>query len=134
MIDNITRPIAKQLREELQEAIQTVAKKHGLQITMGNCTVDTYGSYANFKMEVATKNDNGRAKTKQSEDYLKRCHFHNLKPEYLGQEFEWHGTKFRLDGLNTRSVQYPILGTRLRDNRKVKMPAHWVRMAFENKG
>jgi len=99
----------KAIREELNAALETVAKKHGLQIGLGGISF-TDGSFTT-KMTVVTKSKNGEASDDagagSGNEAVWAAKFKQYAKFYWGLNSEDLGRKVKVDG-----IEYTIAGAR----------------------
>jgi hypothetical protein len=118
----------KLLATEIEEAVQSVAKKHGIQIKRGRGVYG--GSNASLKLELAVVGKGGQAQTREAEDFKRYASVYGLKAENLGAEFtDFDGEVYTITGLKPRSRKYPILVERV-DGMGFKMPAERVKVGL----
>ena len=111
-IKAFNRANIKGLRNEIDEALDRVAKKYGITISAGNCTFS--GNEANFKLKLNTIGDNGTVITRESQMwdlYKSRTNCSHLS---IGDKITIQGNSYTLSGYNTRARKAPINFT---DNR-----------------
>ena len=105
-INQFNRPNIKGLRNEIDEALDRVAKKYGITISAGNCSFS--GNEANFKLKLNTKGTDGTVITQESMNwdiYKSRTNCSHLK---VGDTIMIQGTPYTLTGYNTRAKKAPI--------------------------
>lgn len=100
----------KGLREELQAALQEVAKRHDIQISVGaarftdtDCTI---------KVQMLAKGDGAAIQSKEEKDFIRYANMYGLQPEDLGKEFQRGLHVFRVSGLKIPNRRLPVLATR----------------------
>jgi len=119
----ITRSLLKKLREEVNQALKSVAEKHDIEIKCGNCS---YGdNEATYKLKVNVKNEDGKVMTKEYEDLLWMAKMENFD---INGIYDLYGKKVSLEGYKTRATKYPLIVLDLDNGQKYKAPKHW----FEN--
>jgi hypothetical protein len=105
-INQFNRPNIQGLRNEIDEALDRVAKKYGITISAGNCSFS--GNEANFKLKLNTKGTDGTVITQESmnwELYKSRTNCSHLK---VGDKITIQGGTYILTGYNTRARKAPI--------------------------
>ena len=105
-INQFNRPNIQGLRNEIDEALDRVAKKYGITISAGNCSFS--GNEANFKLKLNTKGTDGTVITQESmnwELYKSRTNCSHLK---VGDRITIQGGTYILTGYNTRARKAPI--------------------------
>lgn len=105
-INQFNRANIKGLRDEINEALSSVASKYGITITAGNCSFS--GNEANFKLKLNTIGEGGTVITRESQMwdlYKSRTNCSHLK---VGDTIMIQGTPYTLTGYNTRAKKAPI--------------------------
>ncbi len=120
----ITRSLLKKLREEVNQALESVAEKHDIEIHCGNCS---YGdNEATYKLKINTIDVlSGKVMTKEYEDLLWMA---DMKDFDINGIYNLYGKKVSLEGYKTRATKYPLIVLDLDNGQKYKAPKHW----FEN--
>lgn len=110
----ITKELLKAIRVDLNAALATVAAKHRLSITCGNCTFNA--NDATMKLAINTI-ESGEVITKEM-GYLRRnLGLIGLREEHLTQVFSLSGHRFTVSGYNARASAKPFLITRVDDGK-----------------
>ncbi len=104
-ITNIDRKTCGKLQDEVEAALQSLAKKHGVVIESGSGTY--YGSHMTMKLKINTVSKDGLVNTKEAEVYKKYQKRLDL-PE-LRTPFTSGSQKFEISGYAPRARKYPIL-------------------------
>ena len=105
-VQQFTRVNIKGLRNEIDEALDQVAKKYGITISAGNCTFS--GNEANFKLKLNTIGEGGTVITRESQMwdlYKSRTNCSHLN---VGDKIKIQGNSYTLSGYNTRAKKAPI--------------------------
>ena len=105
-IQTFNRPNIKGLRNEIDEALDRVAKKYGITISAGNCSFS--GNEANFKLKLNTKGTDGTVISNESrywDIYKSRTNCSHLN---VGDKITIQGGTYTLTGYNTRARKAPI--------------------------
>ena len=127
MIKQFDRKTCKMLSVEIEEALQSIAKKYGISIKRGN------GSYSEsrclIKVECATIGEDGFARTQAETDFPMFCTMFGLKPEHLGKEISIRGRVFTICGLKPNRTKLPILA-RAVGGKVYKFPERTVQRAL----
>lgn len=91
------------IRNDINAALESVGKKHGLTLHAGNCS---YGeNNCSFKLECQVEG----AATKEESAFTEMASFYGLKADDLGRVFSMGGDLYKICGLSARSRKYPIL-------------------------
>jgi len=105
-IKQFNRTNIKGLRNEIDEALDRVAKRYGITISAGNCTFS--GNEANFKLKLNTIGEGGTVITQESQNwdfYKSRTNCGHLN---IGDKITIQGSTYTLSGYNTRARKAPI--------------------------
>jgi hypothetical protein len=113
------RVVLRQLREELNAALQGVAKKYGIKVDVANARFRE--QFCNFKLELAITNGKGAPASREAEDFKSYAALYGLKPSQLGKTIRYRGNSYTITGLATRSHLFPLLATRS-DGAQFKLP------------
>ena len=115
----------KLLATEIEEAVQSVAKKHGIQIKRGRGVYG--GANATLKLEIATMGTGGQVQTREAEDFKLYAKLYGMEADDLGKEFtDFDGEVYKITGFKPRSRKYPVLVERC-DGKGFKMPVARVK-------
>ena len=113
-IESFNKPQIVQLRSEIDNALDQVAKKYGITISAGNCSFS--GNEANFKLKLNTIGDGGTVITRESKMwdlYKSRTNCSHLN---IGDTITIQGNSYTLSGYNTRARKAPVNFTDSRGN------------------
>lgn len=125
----LTHAGMKILRAEIDAALAQVAAKHDVQIKLG--TGRFSAANASFKMEVATKTEEGMTLSSEVTAFKAQARIFGLDPEDFGKTFHSGGKTYTISGLVPRRPKFPVLANCLEDGKRYKFPAENVR-AFLN--
>lgn len=95
------KPTLRQLRDDIDAALVTVGKKHGMSLTAGNASFNA--SNATFKLDCSMFNSDGEAETREMIDL--KAFF----PEMVGLEVSLGGIIGKVVGLSRRAKKYPFI-------------------------
>lgn len=124
----MTKAILTALGNEIEEALQDIAKKHNVQIRRGN---GTYGeTNATLKLEISDISEDGSVLDKEAETFLSMATIYGFKPDDLNRVFISNGDKYSITGMNPRRSKYPISAIRLRDGGKYKFTVVYTKLAL----
>ena len=126
-INQFNRANIKGLRDEINEALSSVASKYGITITAGNCSFS--GNEANFKLKLNTIGEGGTVITRESQMwdlYKSRTNCSHLK---VGDQIMIQGTPYTLTGYNTRARKAPI---QFKDSRGNNYKCSIMMLNYEN--
>ena len=113
-IESFNKPQIVQLRNEIDKALDRVAKQYGITISAGNCSFS--GNEANFKLKLNTIGEGGTVITRESQMwdlYKGRTQCSHLS---IGDKIKIQGNSYTLSGYNTRARKAPINFTDSRGN------------------
>jgi hypothetical protein len=114
------------LRAEIQEALKSVAAKHGISITTGNGTFT--GDNATLKLEIAVIAVDGTVVSKTVSAFQSLATLYGFKPEDLGRTFKSGSRTYTITGLDRNSYKYPLLASS--NGKTYKLPLDAVRKAL----
>jgi hypothetical protein len=126
-INQFNRANIKGLRDEINEALSSVASKYGITISAGNCSFS--GNEANFKLKLNTIGEGGTVITRESQMwdlYKSRTNCSHLK---VGDQIMIQGTPYTLTGYNTRARKAPI---QFKDSRGNNYKCSIMMLNYEN--
>jgi len=123
-MNSFTRTNLAVLRNDLNTAIATVAAKHGLIISLGNCRfTNTEAHFTKLSMITKTLpnsavvnpsagfgNGSDPYNTVESREYLHLAYMFNLPKNGLGCKFRAGTTTYTVIGLKASRRKYPVLG------------------------
>ena len=112
----LTKDLLRALRPEIEAAISTIGAKHGVELSLGNCSfTPTNGT---FKLAVnSIDKESGTAVTKELADLRRMLPMLGLTESHLNQVFKIGSKSFTLAGYRSASRTKPFLMTAL-DNGK----------------
>ena len=124
----ITRPFLKELREQINRKLKSVAEEHGIEIHCGNCSFGD--NEADFKLKINLKNEDGKVITPEYENLVKLA---NLKGFNVNGIYELNGTKISLEGYNYRAPKFPLQVLDLNSGKRLKVTHDWFERNVVNK-
>ena len=118
-MNTFNRQNLKQLRQEIDQALQALGKKHGIELTAGAATYAD--KYATFKLKVNTL---GNSEEAIQFDRFKILHgLDHLSP---GDTIQHRNTRYKILGMKPRSKKYPFLVENLGNGKTYKVPTHML--------
>ena len=100
--------IVKEIRNEITEALEKIAKKHNLDVEVGRITYGLELS-TNVKFSEVVSTIHGKNPvTKKSKAYELKAAVEGLPKRALFEEIEVNGDIHKITGYNTRAKAYPI--------------------------
>lgn len=120
----ITKAMLKEVREEMDKALEKVGNKYGVKFETGNASFDEYSFTFKVNGKATTTEDGESVEKKEWDKY---CGMYGLKPEHFGQTIEANfGQKYQILGLKPSSRKNPIMLKDLRTGKEGVGPAAWV--------
>lgn len=104
-MQEINRANIRQIRDEMEQALNLVLKKHGLSVNVGNAMFTP--SDVTFKVKVGLGSQDDVAQR----EWNKYCFLFGLSPDLFGKKFISRGTEFTITGIARKSRNYPVLAT-----------------------
>lgn len=110
-IESFTSAVANKLAEEIEQSLQGIAEKYGIQIKRGR---GTFGSgHFSMKLDIATVGEGGQAKTREYDDLVKMLPMLNLNmtESDLSGPFKNPSLAepFKIIGYRTRAPKKPFM-------------------------
>ena len=124
----ITRTFLKELREQINRKLKSVAEEHEIEINCGNCS---YGNNeATFKLKINIKNEDGKVMTAEYENLLDLA---DLRGFDINGIYDLNGRKVSLEGYNYRAKKYPLQVIDLNSGDRRKVSKQWFETNVANK-
>ena len=100
----ITSKVLRDLRPEIEDALQGVAEKYGITMKLGN---GHYGGLSgDYKLELTTTGEDGE--TAVSRDFALYAERFGLRPEWYGKTFQSNGYTYTIAAIHPRKRKMPI--------------------------
>lgn len=112
--------IAAKMRDELNAALESVAKKYDVSVHVGNCTFSDIEM--NYKLNVKT-NDKGAMEEKNRKEWNSYCELYGFQKDDLGKKFMMNGKEYTIEGFALNRSKFNLKGTSVRDGRKMLFPS-----------
>lgn len=115
-INMITKDLLRALREDINAALTTVGKKHGVNLAAANASFTS--DSATFKLQVAWVGKGKGGKVQSTEertiaqaekDWEQQAKLWGFNPKMLGKTIKSNGKTYTIKGLMPRRRAYPIL-------------------------
>jgi hypothetical protein len=107
-VKSFDRSNLKILRDDINEALNVVMKKHGLTHSIGRIGFDDLKF--STKLVVTVGNDvSGDKDVANRAEFERYCRLFDFKKSDFGRSFVSRGETFTICGLSTRAKKYPIL-------------------------
>ena len=126
-MENLSRAGLKVLREEINAALEDVAKKHNISIEAGSASFSP--NNGSFKLEIATLGKGGVAVTPEVEALKHYKGILGLKFGF-GDTFTSRGDSYKVTGLKPRSSKYPVIAENVVTGQSYKFPVETVNSKF----
>jgi len=124
----ITRTFLKELREQINRKLKSVAEEHEIEINCGNCS---YGNNeATFKLKINTKNEDGKVMTAEYENLVELAFMRGFDVNGI---YDLNGRKVSLEGYNYRARKYPLQVMDLENGDRRKVSKQWFETNVANK-
>lgn len=101
--------MCKELRIDMNAALEAVFKKHGLSGSVGNMSYSSVGKFITvqkIKLEAATTPKEKRNNSKAA--FVRNAAMYGLKASDWSRTFNVDGRAFRVDSLNPRRPKNPL--------------------------
>jgi hypothetical protein len=121
----INKDKAKDIRDEVKAALQSICEKHGVKFAGINVTYTETDVKLVCKVEDTTEIA-GVEWSPEEAAFLRKAHEFGLKPTDLGSEVEIQGNTWILSGLKPQNTKYPVLARRSWDGKLFKFAARDV--------
>lgn len=124
-MSGITRALAKQIGNELEEAMAAVAERHGMELQWKGVTYTTAGMVrprCELKASGAAMNE-----------FAVNAPIYGLKAEDFGKQFVAQGRTFEVTGISTRSPKRPILCREIATGKNFKFTAEGAKRGLVGK-
>jgi hypothetical protein len=109
----------RNLRDDLQSALLSVASKHGIKISVGSAKYQP--EQATFKIELVTVGVGG-VDNKAKAEFDRYCSSFGLRPEHFGGVIKFGRDSYKISGLKPRAPKRPILATSVTDGKTYILP------------
>jgi len=124
----ITRTFLKELREQINRKLKSVAEEHEIEINCGNCS---YGNNeATFKLKINIKNEDGKVMTAEYENLVELAFMRGFDVNGI---YDLNGRKVSLEGYNYRARKYPLQVMDLENGDRRKVSKQWFETNVANK-
>ena len=105
-VTEFNRNNIKALRVEMDQAMQSISKKYGIEIQTGNASYQ--GNEVTFKVKANTTSTDGTAITKEAKQFELEKGLHGLGHLSVGDTIYIQGSPYTLNGFNRRARKAPI--------------------------
>jgi hypothetical protein len=106
----------KALRVEMDQAMQSISKKYGIEIQTGNASFSS--NEVTFKVKANTVGTDGAAITKEAMQFEREKGLHGLGHLNIGDTIMIQGNPYTLNGFNRRATKAPIQFSNSKGNYK----------------
>jgi hypothetical protein len=119
---------AKLMRAYLEVALTGFEEHFGVAVKIGSIRYEA--TNARIPLDVSVVSDDGVILSKEAEDFKRYAYEYELKPEWLGMEFQSGGHTFTIEGLKTRAKKYKVIAKRS-DGASYKFSHRQVKLYME---
>jgi hypothetical protein len=123
------KPKIRDMRPVIEAALKSVEERFGVKVKVGNASFTPNNVV--FKVEFAELVD-GKAVTKEIEDFKRNAVFFGLQPDDMGKTFLFRNDAYTVCGLAPKSRKAPVLARRT-DGKVFKFPVAEVRLWLGHK-
>lgn len=123
-IAQFDRPILKDIRPTIEQALSVLEKEFGVKVALGRATFTH--DHVKFQFEMAIVGKDGEALTGPAADFKREANLFGLHPDDLGRHFVCRGEEFVVTGLKPNARKRPILA-RGRGNKEFVFPVSLVK-------
>jgi hypothetical protein len=122
-INSLDRTAVRRINDDIQSALDTVAKRYGVQIKVGNSRFSN--TNCTTKIDISTVNEGGTVMTKEATDFNRFAASFGITKK-LGDTFDFRYDTYEIAGLKPRSSKYPVLAKNLSNGKTFKFPANVI--------
>lgn len=122
-INSLDRTAVRRINDDIQSALDAVAKRYGVQIKVGNSRFSD--SNCTTKIDISTVNEGGTVMTKEATDFNRFATSFGITKK-LGDTFEFRYDTYEIVGLKPRSSKYPVLAKNVSNGKTFKFPANVI--------
>jgi hypothetical protein len=130
-VTEFNRNNIKALRVEMDQAMQSISKKYGIEIQTGNASFS--GNEVTFKVKANTVGSDGAAITKEAMQFEREKSLHGLNHLSIGDTIYIQGNPYILNGLNSRARKAPIQFSNNKGNYKCSIQMLKVENQLSNR-
>jgi len=124
-----TKDNLSMIRDAMTPALEKISNDLGVSITIGGGSYDNKAN-GHFKVNIATLGEGGEIETREWSDYKSCCHWHDCKPEWLGENFRTGNGEFKLIGMKTRGRKFPFIAKSTSDGKTYKFTTQSILLGF----
>jgi len=129
-ITEINHPECERIRDAVDAALKETGERLGMTFRAGNMSYDPDGLSVTIKLAGSVDGEDGEAVDPMVQEFKRHCDQFDLRPDHLGKEIKLEGTTFRIVGLKPRSPKFPIIGQRVSDGKRFKLPLKGVQIVL----
>jgi len=123
----INRAEIKMLAEEIEQAVQGIAERYGIEIKRGNSTYDADGNHATVKINVSVIGENGEAVSPDAGAFEQYSQYDGIPADALNKRFGM----YTFVGYKPRNRKYPYLVTIGGKQGTYKIPASKAKAIYD---
>lgn len=99
----LSKQMLKELRADINQALESVGKKHNVTMRAANASFDPQGGTAQFKLEIVELGEQGAVRDIPAELFLTYADVLGLKKEHLHKEITLSDRKYKVTGYNPKA-------------------------------
>ena len=122
-MQEFNRPNIKTLREEIDNALKSIAEKHGISLMLGNVRF----SDRSFTGKLEARITDTHGEPTMAVDFRTLADTYGLKPENLYRMVTIQGKTYKIVGLKPRNRKYPIIVEEITNGKRYKFSAFVIR-------
>lgn len=117
----ITVTLIRQVRDDIDNALTVIGKKHGLGFSLDNISYDDKSFRGKFSCLVLDE----KVKSIEEQEFIQFVesiqNTYDLKRKHYKTQFSWNGKDFRLIGIRLNRQKYPVLAEQVKDGVMYKL-------------
>ena len=104
-----TKPVVRDLRNELEKVLNEFASKHGIVASLGNARFSADNVKWSFNLACPDAVGGDDVDSVEAVAFLSQCHLYGMAKTDLNATVNVRGTLVKIVGLNTRRHKYPVI-------------------------
>lgn len=110
MIRQFTPQTIPTIMDECREALEVVAKKHGLSLQRKTCRYRPDEAPVAFRLLVLERTEEGDEIDPKETEFRRYAAAFGLTPDDFGKTFKVQGDSYQISGIKPRGRRYNVLG------------------------
>lgn len=137
-INEINKNVARQMRDEIQTALEGVAQKFGLHFTVGNCRLDSVEATYQLNMVALGDDAEGKspaelAEAKAEKIFAEHAMYVGLQESDFGKTFKAGRDTFQISGIKPSARKNTIIAKMLSNGKQYVFNHYDVKKYLEAK-